>query len=63
VAEYITQFIELVDQLAAYSSSIDLMYFSMSFSDGLHADIKAIMLVLCPPDLDTACTIAMLQEE
>jgi hypothetical protein len=63
VAEYITQFTELVDQLAAYSSSTDLMYFSMRFSDGLRADIKAIVLVLRPPDLDTACTIAMLQED
>jgi hypothetical protein len=35
----------------------------MRFIDGLRADIKAIVLVLRPPDLDTACTIAMLQEE
>lgn len=63
VAEYVTQFTELVDQLAAYSSNTDPMYFTMRFIDGLRQDIKSIVLVLCPPNLDTACTIALLQEE
>jgi hypothetical protein len=63
VAEYIAQFTELVDQLAAYSSNTDPMYFTMRFIDGLRPEIKAIVLVLRPPDLDTACTLAMLQEE
>ena len=35
----------------------------MRFIDGLRADIKAIVLVLRPKDLDTACTVAFLQEE
>jgi hypothetical protein len=35
----------------------------MRFIDGLRGDIKAIVLVLRPPDLDTACTLAMLQVE
>jgi hypothetical protein len=63
VADYITQFTELVDQLSAYSSNTDPMYFTMRFIDGLRPEIKAIVLVLRPPDLDTACTITMLQEE
>ena len=39
------------------------MFYIMRFIDGLCADIKAIVLVLCPKYLDTACTVAMLQEE
>lgn len=54
VADYITQFTELVDQLSAYSSTTDPMYFTMRFIDGLRPEIKAIVLVLRPPDLDTA---------
>jgi hypothetical protein len=63
VADYITQFTELVDQLTAYSSNTDPMYFTMRFIDGLRPDIKSVVLVMWPPDLDTACAIAMLQEE
>jgi hypothetical protein len=39
------------------------MFYTIRFIDGLRADIKAIVLVLRPKDLDTACTVAMLQEE
>jgi hypothetical protein len=63
VADYVKQFTKLVDQLKAYSQSTDPMFFTMCFIDGLCADIKAIVLVLRPKDLDTACTVAMLQEE
>jgi hypothetical protein len=37
------------------------MFYTMRFIDGLCADIKVTMLVLCPKDLDTACTVVMLQ--
>jgi hypothetical protein len=40
----------------------DPMFYTMCFIDGLRADIKAIVLVLRPKDLDSACTIALLQE-
>jgi hypothetical protein len=36
------------------------MFYTTRFIDGLRADIKAIVLVLRPKDLDTACTVAML---
>ncbi|CAD6218216.1 unnamed protein product [Miscanthus lutarioriparius] len=63
VAKYVKLFTELVDQLKAYSQSTDPMFYTMRFIDGLRADIKAIVLVLRPKDLDTACTVALLQEE
>jgi len=63
VAEYVEQFTELVDELAAYSSNTDPMYFTMRFIDGLRVDIKSIVLVLRTHNLDTTCTVALLQEE
>lgn len=63
VPDYITRFTELIDQLSSYSSDTDPMYFTMRFIDGLRPDIKSIVLVMWPQTLDTACTIALLQEE
>lgn len=63
VAVYVKEFTELVDQLKAYSQTTDPMFYTMRFIDGLRADIKAIVLVLHPKDLDTMCTVALLQEE
>ena len=63
VAEYITQFAELIDQLAAYESPIDPRHYTMKFIDGLRADIRSIVLLQRPKDLDTACLLASLQEE
>jgi hypothetical protein len=61
MADYVKQFTELVDQVKAYSQSTDPMFYTMRFIDGLRADIKAIVLVLRPKDLDTTCTVVMLQ--
>lgn len=36
------------------------MFYTMRFIDGLRVDIKAIVLVLRPHDLDAACTVALL---
>lgn len=63
VSEYVTRFTELVDHLAAYSINTDPMYFAMRFIDGLRPDIKSMVLVLHPHNLDTACIVALLQEE
>ena len=35
----------------------------MHFIDGLFPDIKAVVLVQRPKNLDTACVLALLQEE
>jgi hypothetical protein len=49
--------------LKSYSQSTDPMFYTMCFIDGLRADIKAIVLVLRPHNLDTTCIVALLQEE
>jgi hypothetical protein len=63
VSEYVEQFAQLVDQLSAYTSSTDPLFYTMRFIDGLRDDIKSIVLIQRPQDLDTACVLASLQEE
>jgi hypothetical protein len=63
VSAYVTDFSELVDQLKSYSQTQDHMYFTMRFIDGLKPEIKTVVLVQCPQNFDTACSLALLQEE
>jgi hypothetical protein len=63
VQEYIDKFCELVDQLQAYSSSVDPLYYTTRFIDGLRDDIKSVIIVQRPPNLDIVCCMALLQEE
>lgn len=63
VAEYIEKFSTLVDQLSAYERVSDPLYFATRFVEGLRPDIRAVVLIQRPADLDTACSLALLQEE
>ncbi|WVZ79743.1 hypothetical protein U9M48_027287 [Paspalum notatum var. saurae] len=63
VSEYIQQFSELVDQLQAYESDTDKLHYATRFIDGLRDEIKAVLMMHRPSDLDTACSLALLQEE
>lgn len=63
VEEYVNKFAELVDQLAAYGSCTDPVYFTLRFIDGLTDDIQSIVIVYRPKDLDTTCSLTLLQEE
>ncbi|CAD6264066.1 unnamed protein product [Miscanthus lutarioriparius] len=62
VQDYIERFTELVEQLSAYATP-DPLYYTTCFIDGLRHDIRSIVMVQCPCDLDFACTLALLQEE
>lgn len=59
VTDYVKHFTELVDQLAAYSNSTPV-YYTMCFIDGLIPEIKSVVLVQHPQNLDTACVLALL---
>lgn len=59
VSDYITGFTTLVDQLSAYESARDPLYFTLCFVDDIHAPV----LLQRPSDSDTACVLAQLQEE
>lgn len=63
VQEYVDRFCELVDLLVTYGHNTDPLYYTMKFIDGLRDDIKSVILVQRPGDLDTACALALLQEE
>lgn len=63
VTKYVENFCVLVDHLAAYEASTDQLYYTIRFIDGLKDDIQSVVMVQRPPDLDTACSLAMVQEE
>jgi hypothetical protein len=63
VSDYITSFSMLVDQLSAYNKAVDPVFYITRFVDGLRPDIRSVVIVQCPKTLDTACTLALLQEE
>lgn len=63
MAEYVEQFSGLVDHLVAYGHSTDPLYYTTHFVDGLHDDIHSVVMIHRPATLDSACSLAMLQEE
>jgi hypothetical protein len=63
VTDYVEQFTKLVDQLKAYSSTTDPLFYTMRFIDGLRPELKAIILVARPQSLDAAISMALVQEE
>lgn len=63
VSDYVERFTDLVDQLKAYTTHPDTLSFTTRFVDGLRDDIRSVVLVARPHNLDTACTLALLQEE
>lgn len=63
VAEYVELFDELAHQLLAHDPLFNPVGITSKFVDGLKPDIKAVVLVQRPKDLDTASSLALLQEE
>jgi hypothetical protein len=63
VASYVEEFHQLVDQLNAYQTMPDPLYYTMKFVDGLRDDIKVVVMLQRPPDVDTVAVLAQLQEE
>jgi hypothetical protein len=53
----------LVDDLKAYVKHLDPLYYTQCFIDGLHNEIKFVVLVQRPLTLDTPCVLAQWQEE
>jgi uncharacterized protein (DUF4213/DUF364 family) len=63
VVEYVDKFSTLVDQLAVYESNANPLYYTMCFIDGLRNDIKSVVMIQRPATLDSACVLALVQEE
>lgn len=63
VSEYVEKFDNLMHQLMAYGNSDIPDYFVTKFIEGLRDDIRTVVMVQKPPDLDAACSVALLLEE
>jgi hypothetical protein len=63
IAVYIEQFFDIIDQLSAYETKTDPLFYTMRFIDGLKDTIKSSVLLHRPATLDSACALAQLQEE
>lgn len=63
VSEYMAEYSRIVEQLIAYGRHTDPLYFAMRFVDGLRDDIRQAVHMHRPSTLDTACSLALLQEE
>ncbi|XP_073359664.1 uncharacterized protein [Aegilops tauschii subsp. strangulata] len=63
VSDYIERFELIINHLASYSDTIHPYYYLTRFVEGLRVDIRAVVLIQRPADLDTACSLALLQEE
>lgn len=63
VAEYVELFDSIMHQLNAYESTAPILYFVTKFVDGLKDEVRSGVIMQRPQDLDTAYTLALLQEE
>jgi hypothetical protein len=63
VAEYVENFDQLMHQLLAHENNLTSTMITARFVDGLKDEIKTVVIIQRPPDLDTACSLAMLQED
>lgn len=63
VWEYYERFDELMNQLLIYDPDVNMRYLTHRFTDGLRREIRNVVLLQCPRDLESALAIASLQEE
>jgi hypothetical protein len=60
VTEYIEVFSDVVHQLLAHNPHIEPSFITNRSIDGLRDEIRAVVLVQCPHNIDTATSIALL---
>jgi hypothetical protein len=63
VAAYISAFSALMDQLTAYEPNPDMLHYTTRFIDGLKPDVRLLVAVQRPSDLDTVYSIALVLAE
>lgn len=63
VWEFYERFDELMNQLLAYDLEVNIRYLIHRFTEGLCREIRNVVLLHRPRDLETALAIASLQEE
>jgi hypothetical protein len=63
VTAYIEKYDELVHHILAHDPCFSQHMIISRFIDGLREDIRAVVILHRPPTLDSACSLALLQEE
>lgn len=63
MSDFVERFDTLMHHMLAYRPDLDPTFFTTRFIDGLQKDIKAIVLIQQPKDLETVVSLALLQEE
>uniref|UniRef100_A0A453PRQ0 Retrotransposon gag domain-containing protein n=2 Tax=Aegilops tauschii subsp. strangulata TaxID=200361 RepID=A0A453PRQ0_AEGTS len=63
VSDYTARFTEIMHSLLAYSTTWDHALFPSRYVDGLRDEIRVVVLVHNPKDLNTVVSLAFLQEE
>jgi hypothetical protein len=63
VVDYVERYSTLFDQLKVYTPKPDMRYYTARFIDGLLYDIRVVVAMHRPQNLDTAYSLALLQEE
>lgn len=62
VTEYVEQFDQLLHQLLAHENQLNPTMITTRFVDGLKDEVKAVVIIQRPKDLDTTCALGLLQE-
>jgi hypothetical protein len=63
VVDYVERCSTLFDQLKAYTPNPDMRYYTTRFIDGLRYDIRVVVAMQRPQNLDTLYSLSLLQEE
>ena len=63
VHEYMLQFEEIMHHLLVHNPAFDTVFFTTQFLEGLKHEIHVGVLLHQPKDLDSACSVASLQEQ
>lgn len=63
VVEYIEKFNTLIHHMLAYKNDIDPTFSVTRFIEGLSREIRAVVMIQRPEDLDIVVALALLQEE
>jgi hypothetical protein len=63
VTDYVEKFSLTVDRLTAYETDTNPLYYAMHFMDGLRDEVKSMVMIQRPSNLEEACALALVQEE
>jgi hypothetical protein len=62
VDDYYTRFVELSHHIQLYNQAYDHVFFVTRFLNGIRDEIRSVITLHCPKDVETACALALLQE-